>query len=352
VKFSAFLNEKYLHEGRIISFNPELPARTAIQHGQAQRSSNQRRISERRKKNTWKTNSGICMELENRPPCAELTLHETSSFNLKFAVIGEPTYLSASFALRYEVYCRERKFLAAENYPFKLERDIYDDCAIHVGSTNDNGVMLGTVRLVLPSGKGFPLFEHCTVFPEFNHLKDIQLQQTAAEVSRLAISKHLRKLNYVFDPGSELSTNVSATNVSQLPVRQHKLDIASAAEIKSDIMLGIYRTIYQASKRKGITHWFAAMEKSLLRLMRRFHFEFIPIGPELDYYGCVTPYVVAITAIEQALYEHCPATYEYFVHGLEPAFLPALSNHLPSRKKPASSATGHSGQLRNLRRAS
>jgi N-acyl amino acid synthase of PEP-CTERM/exosortase system len=263
------------------------------------------------------------MQLENSLPCTELTLHETSSFNLNFAVIGEPTYLSASFALRYEVYCRERKFLAAENYPFRLERDIYDDCAIHVGSTNDNGVMLGTVRLVLPSGKGFPLFEHCTVFPEFSHLTDIRLQQTSAEVSRLAISKHLRKLNYVFDPRPEHSTNMTM-DAAQLPGPLHKLNIDSASEIKSDIMLGIYRTIYQVSKRKGITHWFAAMEKSLLRLMRRFHFEFIPIGPELDYYGCVTPYVVAIAAIEQALYEHCPATYEYFVHGLEPDCLPAI----------------------------
>jgi N-acyl amino acid synthase of PEP-CTERM/exosortase system len=261
------------------------------------------------------------MGIQNIMPGPASTLHDAYNSNLRFSVLGEPTDLSASFALRYEVYCRERNFLAPENYPSKLERDVYDNCAIHVGSINRSGVMLGTIRLVLPSDRGFPLFEHCTVFPEFSHLTDIRSQQTAAEVSRLAVSKHIRKQNYIVE--WKLKHNVDQ-ELRKIGETSGDFEELGASPVKADIMLGIYRTIYQVSKRQSITHWFAAMEKSLVRLMRRFHFAYTPIGPELDYYGCVTPYMVAISSIEQALYEHCPATFEYFTNGLEPEFLPAV----------------------------
>jgi hypothetical protein len=65
------------------------------------------------------------------------------------------------------------------------------------------------------------------------------------------------------------------------------------------------------------------MEKPLLRLMRRcFHIDFTPIGPELDYYGPVVPYIIGIAEIEEALFEHCPAIIADFLKGLEPEFFP------------------------------
>ncbi len=281
-----------------------------------------RRVKERRIQNTsWATISGIIMGIQNILPDSALTLHDASTSNLNFSVLGEPTSLSASFALRYEVYCRERNFLAPENYPSRLEQDIYDDCAIHVGSINNSGVMLGTIRLVLPSDRGFPLFEHCKVYPEFSHLAETQSLQTAAEVSRLAISKQIRKQNSI---GERRLKHNADQELLKLEGFSGDLQDLGELHVKADIMLGIYRTIYQVSKRRGITHWFAAMEKSLVRLMRRFHFAYTPIGPELDYYGSVTPYIVAIASIEEALFKHCPATYEYFTNDLESEFLPAV----------------------------
>src|SRR5690606_15783528 len=66
---------------------------------------------------------------------------------------------------------------------------------------------------------------------------------------------------------------------------------------KPEIVLGLYKTMYQASKRQGITHWLAAMERSLLRLLTRYNIGFQPIGPELDYFGPVVPYIAAIADI-------------------------------------------------------
>lgn len=246
-----------------------------------------------------------------------------SSFN--FSVLGEPDFLSASFALRYEVYCKERQFLIPEHYPLKLETDPYDSHAIHVGGTNSKGEMVGTIRLVLHSTMGFPLFEHCKIFPEYAYLADLQIQKTTAEVSRLAITKHHRKPQNVDDCGSEYTPHYDVLITGDRSAAPQATGAKPGRQDKPDIILGIYKTIYQVSKRRGITHWCAAMEKSLVRLMRRFHFAFIPIGPELDYYGPVTPYVVALSEIEKALYLHCPATYADFISGLEPELVPAFA---------------------------
>jgi N-acyl amino acid synthase of PEP-CTERM/exosortase system len=178
------------------------------------------------------------------------------------------------------------------------------------------------VRLVLPSTNGFPLFEHCELFPEFSHLADKAAQQTTAEISRLAISKLYRRRQndgfYGFDAktdfdNAELNENCAPAMIAdQTPHRR----------TKPEIVLGLYKTMYQASKRQGITHWFAAMEKSLLRLLHRYNIGFTPIGPELDYYGPVVPYIAAISAIEEAVARNCPEMFAQFIEGLEPHLVP------------------------------
>src|ERR1700685_2707058 len=76
-----------------------------------------------------------------------------------------PQLLEKSYALRYQVYCLERKFLQAEDYPERLEIDEFDCHSIHVGAVDPRGELAGTARAVTASPIGFPLFRHCTTFP-------------------------------------------------------------------------------------------------------------------------------------------------------------------------------------------
>lgn len=255
-----------------------------------------------------------------------------------FSVIDNARYLRDSYALRYEVYCQERHFLAPEDYPSKLEMDSYDNHAIHVGGINKEGVLVGTLRLVLPSAGGFPLFEHCQLFPEYQYLADpdklAQLtaaeisrlaqpkerpreQLTAAEISRLAISKSYRRRRNdgLYDLASTEDLMTSARTEQEAVHRRHR----------PEIILGLYKIMYQASKRRGITHWFAAMEKPLVRLLGRCNFDFKPIGPEVDYYGPVTPYFAEISEIEACVHQRCPDMLAEFVRGLEPELVPAIA---------------------------
>ncbi|BCB26568.1 hypothetical protein SKTS_14540 [Sulfurimicrobium lacus] len=233
-----------------------------------------------------------------------------------FCVIDHTRYLQDSYGLRYEVYCNEQQFLSPENYPSRLEIDPYDDHAIHVGAINREGVLVGTLRLVLPSAQGFPLLEHCELFDEYKYLADPanQARIASVEISRLAVSKSYRRRANDGLYGLSGTEDVIATlpKDSETPRRRSR----------PELVLGLYRAMYQFSKREGVTHWLAAMEKTLLRLLHRYQFGFKPIGPEIDYYGPVTPYLAEIAEMEEGIRRQHPELFAEFAQGLSPELQP------------------------------
>ena len=57
--------------------------------------------------------------------------------------------LHQSYQLRYQVYCLERGFLDANDYPNHLEIDDDDRDAVHVGVVDPEGDLAGTARLMV-----------------------------------------------------------------------------------------------------------------------------------------------------------------------------------------------------------
>jgi len=245
----------------------------------------------------------------------EASQSDASQPHFDFCIIDDAQYLRDSYALRYEVYCNEQQFLAPEDYPSRLEIDSYDHHAIHVGAINREGVLVGTLRLVLPSARGFPLFEHCELFSEYKYLADPAnpARTSAVEISRLAVSKsYRRRANDGLFGLAETEDKMAQQRDGEAPHRRNR----------PELVLGLYRTMYQFSKRQGITHWLAAMEKTLLRLLHRYQFGFKPIGPEVDYYGPVTPYLAEIAQMEEGVRQRHPELFAKFAQGLAPEFLP------------------------------
>jgi N-acyl amino acid synthase of PEP-CTERM/exosortase system len=224
--------------------------------------------------------------------------------NFTFACIDDGPHLDAAYALRYRVFCEELGFLPREAYADGLERDAYDDHAWHVGAIERAGAVVGTARLIRPSPLGLPLFDRCPVEPAARAAFE---SQRAAEISRLAIDARYRRRRG--DGRHGLATGDGAERRSPRP----------------EIVLGLYRAMYQLSKRHGISHWYAAMERALLRGLERFGVRFLPIGPEADYHGPVVPCAVAIADIEASVFAHDPALGRAFVSGLEPRHRPRLA---------------------------
>src|ERR1700710_2116791 len=79
-------------------------------------------------------------------------------------VDDDPELLQESFNLRYQVYCLERGFLPAENYPDELEKDSFDRHSVHIGVLNLQNELVATARLIECRDGTFPMFQHCSMF--------------------------------------------------------------------------------------------------------------------------------------------------------------------------------------------
>ena len=74
--------------------------------------------------------------------------------------VDEPGELKDLFSLRYSVFCLERGFLKAEDYPDGLEKDEFDAHSIQLAVRDTQGRLAGTARLVRNSPLGLPLERH------------------------------------------------------------------------------------------------------------------------------------------------------------------------------------------------
>jgi N-acyl-L-homoserine lactone synthetase len=194
--------------------------------------------------------------------------------------------MDESHRLRYQVYCVERGFLDAADYPDRRECDEFDRYSLHLGVTDPDDSLLATARLVKVNMVGLPLFRHCRLYPR--ELDFFQDQTRVAEISRLCVSRSLR---------------------------QRRIGSVSVA-------INLYRAIYQASKRNGFTHWLVATEPSLQRLLASLKVPFREVGPMTDYYGPVAPYLVDLSLWDQVIVSRSLPALNSFLDGLEPEFSP------------------------------
>lgn len=223
----------------------------------------------------------------------------------EFFPIADDALLEEAFQIRYHVYCEERGFLDPSDYPDGRESDAFDRYAIHViGRHRFEGMAAATTRLVPPSQLGFPLARHCRLEPSmaFLTMTDAPQARGFAEISRVAVSKRFRRRagDHPLWGGPPRDTEGEAAQAS------------SPAEAGSELFAGLYKCIYLESKRRGLTHWIAAMERSLFNMVCRMGHLYEPIGPMVDYYGPVRPYVASIRHLEQNLRQHHPSVYRYW----------------------------------------
>lgn len=203
-----------------------------------------------------------------------------------------PLYRSVE-ELRYQVYCEECGFLRPEEYPGGRESDEHDINSAHFAALSQSDELAGYVRLVLPDAiQTFPFQTHCVAL-----LDDVVLPPASlsAEISRLMVRKDYRRRH-----GEQPPSGVS----------NDKFEAAHVPEMRNpspQILLSLYREMYAYSLQNDIRYWYAAMERSLARILTRMNFGFLQIGPATDYYGPVAPYVADLRVLERQLAERNPA---------------------------------------------
>lgn len=221
--------------------------------------------------------------------------------------------LDPIYRLRYQVYCIERGFLDPQNYPDERERDAYDQRSLHFGLYTLSSELAGTMRLVRGRLDDLPLADHCVLSPPSR--ETLAALPEVAEVSRVAVSRDFRR-----------RTGDGFYSMQVVPPRPSlpRGDIAATAERRASppFVLHLYREAYQACRRLGINFLLAAVERPLARLLNSVGFTFEQIGPEVDYYGPVAPFVLDLDRFDRLVMHRRSGLLKFLAEGLEPSLYP------------------------------
>jgi len=229
---------------------------------------------------------------------APLTPHFTFRGHMHATI--DPILLIEIFRLRFEIYCLECRFLDPRNYQNGLEIDDYDQRSFHVASHNIDGMLVGSIRLVMArADQEFPFENHCPPFDDFT----FPPREQCAEVSRLVVRKSYRRRagDSLQGVTREFQEKGDINTIGQPISNAEGHDEQERRSNTPQILLGMYREIYQYSRDNGIQYWFAAMERSLVRILGQLGLHFTPIGPQTDYYGKVTTYTANLDEMEADL---------------------------------------------------
>lgn len=205
------------------------------------------------------------------------------------------------YRLRYKVYCEEWGFEKPEDHPGKLETDEYDQHSIHLGAfSQEDGNLIGTIRLILDSELGFPIDRHCTFNTDISSLDRSRI----AEISRLAVSKEYRK---------RAVDKLIYNNGEPDPLQgKEARDVQEKRKQEFFIIMGLYICMYMESSQMGLTHWFAVMANGLSILLKRMKIQFTPIGPAVEYHGRRIPYIGAIDDIVSKVAAEQPEAFQSY----------------------------------------
>lgn len=232
-----------------------------------------------------------------------------------FAVIAADNQelLDEALRLRYQVYCIEHAFENPLEHPDGREIDRYDTHSVHsVLIHKPTQAVVGTVRLILPSGEPLPITEVC---------HDVALQSgtafpkgKTAEISRFAISKTFRRR-------AEDQRGIDASLVKNATIAD-----PSNRRVIPHMALGLMKAVMLMSICHHVTHLCAVMDPALLRLLSRFGIHFESLGPTVTYHGTRQPCHAEIAMIWKSLRAERPDTWGFLTdYGALSALMPAAS---------------------------
>ena len=232
-------------------------------------------------------------------------LYQTFSRNFKVLQADTPDLKNACHALRYQVYCVEHPYENPDDNPEQCERDNYDVRSRHALVRHvSSGITAGVVRLVLADESNpfqpFPMEELGIDLAGQQAGRLLQVPRcNIAEISRFAVSKEFKR---------RISEMHVASGAGAQAVYRDIGD--QARRLLPHITIGLFAGIVRMSAESGITHWYAVMEPTLLRLLSRFGIFLDPIGPLVQYHGLRQPAIGEIDAVLAGIFAKRPEVWE------------------------------------------
>ena len=222
-------------------------------------------------------------------------------FNSYFDVVTddvESDVLEEALRLRYQVYCVEHDYEDSSRFEDGKEFDDYDCRSVHgIVRHRSSGVTAATVRLVLHE-KGnpdapFPIETNCSdslsMSPSL--LTGIP-RQAVAEISRFAVSRNFKR---------RLGEAGTVAGIGP-DIEKYLNQNPSGKRVMPHLILGLFAAIVKLSALQHVTHWYAVMDVSLLRLLSRYGINFTPIGEPVDYHGLRQPCFGAVDDVLEGIW--------------------------------------------------
>ncbi len=195
-----------------------------------------------------------------------------------------PELIDEAYKLRYQVYCEEKGFEDAEQFPDGREFDEYDRRAAHsLIRHRESGVFVGVVRLVLPdssdSGELLPAEQYCPLnsHPELAEIP----RHSVAEISRFSVSKTFRRRIAETDSISGIYQDEAANSTTVHPRFDRRL--------LPHVTVGLIVALVRMSREHSIHYCYSVMEPTLIKLLGRFGLHFQSVGQPVDCRGLRVP---------------------------------------------------------------
>ena len=249
--------------------------------------------------------------------------------SLTARIVTDEKELRAIYKLRYKVYCYEWGFEKPEHHPDEIVTDVYDNNALHFAIKDESSKIIGAISLIMNSPDGLPTEKYCEL--EINR-EDLP-GDSLAEISRLVIHRNYRRRSedkYIYGPDEDrrsigsfsYSHNYSNNRMNNRTNNRRADDkfrgrggrrtneSYSERRRRHEVIINLYKAVYQESKRRNITHWYSVMTQGIVILLNKFGFIFETIGDPVDYHGIRTPYLGEIEKIEKEMLESNPELHQ------------------------------------------
>jgi N-acyl amino acid synthase of PEP-CTERM/exosortase system len=222
-----------------------------------------------------------------------------------------PAMVRTAHAIRYQVYCLERKFENAAEHSDCQESDAFDGLAIHSlvfhRPTSD---AIGTARLILPRHSPIGLPIERLLSENGLRAKDHFPLETVAEVSRFSISSQFRR---------RCNERDSAVNA--------KRERESSGVLPC---LGLLQDLLRQSVALDLTHWAAVMEPKFLRMLAAMGIYTTSVGPLVSYHGLRQPSYCYLPEMLERLRRERPDHWSVVTDG--GTLVPAEARHPPEKR--------------------
>lgn len=195
---------------------------------------------------------------------------ETVYFSFSEVTPGTPDfddYLEA----RYLVFCEELGRVDApgmfSDSGKPIETDAYDTNSRHfIARHKASNVVAGFMRIIMPNDGGLNVAQRYVIDRPLPYAD--ATEDRIGEISRLAVTPHFRRRHS--DEGKPIQGDPEPEMTLQTEgVRQHQ----------PELVLGMYREVYQLCQQTGLGYCMAAMDNLFSRLLRRLGFPFVAVGP-------------------------------------------------------------------------